>query len=327
MNKLKSILANHKTEIFALLIILILSAVFVPNNFKGKVPVQNDISEYRGAAREAHEYKAKDNKTILWTNALFGGMPAYAISNPTKPMIIKHLKKPGNPRIWAQLFLYIFCAFIMLKSFSVRTWLAVIGAIGIGFATENFTILAVGHNTKAAAIGYLPLVLGGIQYLFRKKHLLGLTMVSAGLGLQIISNHIQITYYGGFMIVLFFLFQLVKHVKEKNLKQYVIATSLALLGAGIALGANSLNLLLLQEYATESIRGKSALTMTKGDDVKSDNGLSKDYTFSYSNGWTDIGATIIPNYSGGDSDKLGLYYGQIGSTSGPKYIGDRKSVV
>jgi hypothetical protein len=43
--------------------------------------------------------------------------------------------------------------------------------------------------------------------------------------------------------------------------------------------------------------------------------------FSYSNGWSDIGATIIPNYSGGDSDKLGLYYGQIGSTSGPKYIG------
>jgi len=80
---------------------------------------------------------------------------------------------------------------------------------------------------------------------------------------------------------------------------------------------------MLNEYAKTSIRGDSELTISKDKNSDQDNktGLTKDYTFSYSNGWPDIAATIIPNYAGGDSDKLGLYYSDIGSTSGPKYIG------
>jgi hypothetical protein len=323
LEKLKSLLKTYKDLLFALLIILVLTALFVPSNFSNKTPVQSDIVQFKGAASEITEYRKKEGGTILWTNSLFGGMPAYTISNPNKPVIIKHLKTPATPRIWSQLFLYVFCAFIMLKAFKVRTWLALIGAIGIGFATENLTILAVGHNTKAAAIGYLPLVIAGCQYLFRQRNLLGLTVLSAGFALQIYVNHVQITYYGGFMIGLFFLFMAIEYIRQNRLKDYIIAASLAVAGAGIAIGANSLNLLLLQEYAQESIRGESALTMTKGDNGKTNvqNGLTMDYVFSYSMGWSDYMATIIPNYSGGDSDTLGLYYGDIGSTSGPKYLG------
>jgi hypothetical protein len=211
----------------------------------------------------------------------------------------------------------------MLLAFKVRPWLALIGAIGIGFATENLTILAVGHNTKARAIGYLPLVIAGMQYIFNNRYLLGLSLLSAGLGLELQANHVQITYYGGFMVVLFVLFHAYPYFKEKRFKAFFIACGVALAGAGIGLGANSLNILLLKEYATESIRGKSELTINKTNASNADkqDGLTQEYVFSYSNGWSDIGATIIPNYSGGDSDKLGLYYGQIGSTSGPKYIG------
>lgn len=323
MNHLKSILGKYKNALIAVAIIFTLTALFVPSNFKGKAPKQSDIVQYKGAASEITQYRKDEGGTLLWTNSLFCGMPAYSISNPTEPVIIKHLRIPTSPYLWSIIFLYVLCAFVMLKSFEVRTWLALIGAIGIGFATENLTILAVGHNTKAAAIGYLPLVLAGCQYLFRKKYLFGLTLLAAGFALQIYVNHVQITYYGGFMVVLFFLFQLFKHTKENRIKDYAIAAILAVAGAGIAIGANSLNLLLLNEYAEDSIRGKSALTITKNtaDAGNVQNGLTKDYVFSYSTGWTDILATFIPNYSGGDSDKLGLYYGQIGSTSGPKYIG------
>jgi hypothetical protein len=211
----------------------------------------------------------------------------------------------------------------MLLAFKVRPWIALIGAIGIGFATENLTILAVGHNTKARAIGYLPLVIAGMQYIFNNRYLLGLSLLSAGLGLELQANHVQITYYGGFMVILFVLFHAYPYFKEKRFKAFFIACGVALAGAGIGLGANSLNILLLKEYATESIRGKSELTINKTNASNTDkqDGLTQEYVFSYSNGWSDIGATIIPNYSGGDSDKLGLYYGQIGSTSGPKYIG------
>jgi hypothetical protein len=162
-----------------------------------------------------------------------------------------------------------------------------------------------------------------MQYIFNNRYLLGLSLLSAGLGLELQANHVQITYYGGFMVILFVLFHAYPYFKEKRFKAFFIACGVALAGAGIGLGANSLNILLLKEYATESIRGKSELTINKTNASNADkqDGLTQEYVFSYSNGWSDIGATIIPNYSGGDSDKLGLYYGQIGSTSGPKYIG------
>jgi hypothetical protein len=319
---MKVFIRKYSQHIIAILLIAILSALFVPNNFKNKAPKQSDIVQYRGAASEIIQYR-KNGENILWTNSLFAGMPSYVISLPNQSTIIKHLKIPNYPRVWSQLFLYIFCSFIMLLAFKVRPWLALIGAIGIGLATENLTILAVGHNTKARAIGYLPLVIAGMQYIFNNRYLLGLTLLATGFGLELQANHIQITYYGGFMVVLFVLFHAYPYFKEKRIKAFFTACGIALAGAVIGLGANSLNILLLNEYAKESIRGESELSITKNNKANADkqDGLTQDYVFSYSNGWSDIGATIIPNYSGGDSDKLGLYYGQIGSTSGPKYIG------
>lgn len=333
---MQDFLSKYKSYFIILGLIFIVTGAFVPRNldikplskvfkgyFQGKVPVQHDIVEYQGASREVSEYIESEGRTILWTNALFCGMPAQVISYPTKPIFIRHLLFPTSPGVWSKIFLYVFCAFIMLLSFKVRPWLAFVGAIGIGFATENLTIIAVGHNTKSIAIAYLPLILAGVQYLFRKKHLLGLTLLAIGLGLQVYINHVQITYYSAFMIVLFFIFQFINSIKHKQLKDFLIASSLALLGVVLALGANGLNLLMLNEYAKESIRGASDLTITKDMAASTDgqSGLTEDYVFSYSNGWTDIVATFIPNYSGGDSDKLGLYYGDIGSTSGPKYVG------
>ena len=317
-----NIFKTYKIHFIIIAIIIMITAAFVPSSFSGKSPVQTDNTQYIGASKEIRDYRSAEDKYVLWTNAIFSGMPSYVVSNIPSSIFLKSLGLPKTPRIWVTIFKYVFCAFIMLLAFEVRPWLALVGAIGIGFATENFTLLDVGHNTKAIAIAYLPLIIAGCIWLSRKKYLLGISVLSVGMALQIAVNHLQITYYAGFIVVLFFLFQLIKHISESRINDFVVMSSLALLGAGIGLGANSLNLLMLNEYAAYSIRGKSELTISK--DKENSNvkdGLTKDYTFSYSNGWSDVGATIIPNYSGGDSDKLGLYYGQIGSTSGPKYIG------
>lgn len=320
---MQKFLKKYKSFLFIIGIIAVVTAAFVPNNFSNKSPKQADIVQYKGASSEIQEYRKSEDKTILWTNSLFSGMPTYVISSLPSSTFIYLLTIPKSPQIWSIIFRYVFFAFICLLAFEVRPWLALVGAIGIGFATENFTILEVGHITKASAISYVPLVLAGCQFLFRKKYLLGIAVLSAGMAMQVVANHIQITYYAGFMVALFFLFQLVRHIKEARIKDYAIAGVLALLGAGIGVGANSLGLLMMNEYAESSIRGQSDLTISKNakGDGNVTNGLTKDYVFSYSNGWTDIAATFIPNYSGGDSDKTGLYYGQIGSTSGPKYVG------
>ena len=145
---MKVFIRKYSQHIIAILLIAILSALFVSNNFKNKAPKQSDIVQYKGAASEIIQYR-KNGENILWTNSLFAGMPSYVICLPSQSTIIKHLKIPNYPRVWSQLFLYVFCSFIMLLAFKVRPWLALIGAIGIGMATENQTILAVGQIGRA----------------------------------------------------------------------------------------------------------------------------------------------------------------------------------
>ncbi|HCD67918.1 MAG TPA: hypothetical protein DEQ56_05515, partial [Bacteroidetes bacterium] len=132
---------KYKSYFIILGLIILVTGAFVPRNldikplskvfkgyFQGKVPVQHDIVEYQGASREVSDYIESEDRTILWTNALFCGMPAQVISNPTKPILIRHLLFPTKPGVWSKIFLYVFCAFIMLLSFKVRPWLALVGA-------------------------------------------------------------------------------------------------------------------------------------------------------------------------------------------------------
>ena len=72
-------------------------------------------------------------------------------------------------------------------------------------STYLIIILGVGHNTKALAIGYAPIIIAGVYKLLDKKYLPGFILASIGLGLQIGANHYQMTYYFMMMIGLLFL--------------------------------------------------------------------------------------------------------------------------
>lgn len=323
---MKELLLKNKIHLYILGIIFLISAAYVPEAFEGKQLQQSDITQYKGAAAELTDYRNNKDEIILWTNSQFCGMPTYLISGLASHIALKHLRFPKKPYTWEKIFLYLFCGYIMFLSFGARPWVALIGAIGLGLATENLIIITVGHNTKALAIAYLPLIIAGANYLFKKKYLLGLNLFAIGLGLQILVNHLQITYYTGILVGLFFVFKFIKAIQEKTFKDYAVAFALSILGLCLAVGANALPLLLTNEYSKHTIRSKTELTLVKENgEIKTpekiSTGLTSDYAFAYSTGWTDMIATFIPNYSGGDSDRLGLYYGDIGSTSGPKYMG------
>ena len=109
---------KYKSYFIILGLIVLVTGAFVPRNldikplskvfkgyFQGKVPVQHDIVEYQGASREVADYIESEDRTILWTNALFCGMPAQVISNPTKPILIRHLLFPTTPGVWSKIFL------------------------------------------------------------------------------------------------------------------------------------------------------------------------------------------------------------------------------
>jgi hypothetical protein len=79
-------------------------------------------------------------------------------------------------------------------------------------------ILGVGHNAKAHAIAYMPMVLSGVLLVFQRKFLLGgiLTMIAAALEIQ--ANHFQMTYYLLLLLLVVTIFMWFNLLKKKLLR-------------------------------------------------------------------------------------------------------------
>ena len=212
-------------------------------------------------------------------------------------------------------------------------------------------ILEAGHNTKSLAIAYIPLVLAGLLYAFRRgsRHLwLGAALFAFGLTMHIRANHLQITYYLLLLVLVFGAVELVYAIKEKALAAFLKTTAVLAVAAILAAGVSFGRLYTTIEYGKYSIRGKSELKEANSGDKKSA-GLDRDYAFGWSYGVGETMTLLIPNFYGGASQgaldensetarefaRLGvppaqmqellgalpLYWGDQPGTSGPVYVG------
>ena len=68
-------------HILSLLVFVVVTVTFYsPIVFGGKVLNQHDIVQGLGASQEIIEYRESTGQEALWTNSMFGGMPAYLIN-------------------------------------------------------------------------------------------------------------------------------------------------------------------------------------------------------------------------------------------------------
>src|SRR4051812_38826037 len=58
--------------------------------FQGKTLGQGDVIRAQSTQKEINDYRSKDT-TILWTNQILGGMPAYQIWAPFPDNIANHI--------------------------------------------------------------------------------------------------------------------------------------------------------------------------------------------------------------------------------------------
>jgi hypothetical protein len=121
----------------------------------------HDTQSWMYAAKETLDYNQTHDDKTLWTNSMFSGMPNYQISMTQPNNIIKYVdqlfKSLPSPVFF--LVLYLLCFYILLLAFGISPWLAIIGSLAFSFASYNFIILSVGHNSKAITIAYTaPLI-------------------------------------------------------------------------------------------------------------------------------------------------------------------------
>ncbi|NIJ46022.1 hypothetical protein FHR24_002500 [Wenyingzhuangia heitensis] len=267
---------------------------------------QSDIAQFRGMSKELNDFREKKGEEAFWTDAAFGGMPSYQLSTYYPNNYIKNVDSVIRflPRPADYLFLYFVGFFVLLTVLKFDWKLALIGSLAFGFSTYFIIILGVGHNAKAHAIGYIPLVLSGMLLLFQNKYLSGFILTALAMGLEIQTSHPQMTYYLLFLLLITGLFYLVEHLKKGDIKQVVKPVSYAVVAMVIGLLMNAQSLLATKEYASNSTRSKSELTISPdGKSIKASSGLSKEYITEYSYGVLETLNLIIPRLTGGANNE------------------------
>lgn len=299
---------------FALVVFLVLGAIYFAPQFDGYELNQSDIRQYIGMSKEISDYREMENKEPLWTNSAFGGMPAYQISMKNPHLLgsvegflfFKIFKTPLAYLIIAMISFY-----VLLLCFGVNPWISMIGAIAFGFSSVHFIFLAGGHNSKVHAIALMPGIIGSLIYAYRKNLKIGGVLLSVFLCLQISANHIQETYYLIFLILAIIIVEAIRFYNEKAVLSFFKKSAFIAIAALIGILPNISNLMLTSEYANYSNRGKSDLTVASSENQSGAKGLNPDYITEYNLDYGEAWSLVIPNVKGGKSSVLGEFKAEM----------------
>ncbi len=281
---------------------IVVSIVYFSPVLEGKKIQQSDITQFLGSSKEIVDYRKENNEEPYWTNATFGGMPSYVVSTHYPNDYIKKLDKLIRflPRPADYLFLYFLSFFILLMVMKVNWKLAIVGSLGFGLSTYLIIILGVGHNAKAHAIAYMPLVLAGILLVFQQRYLLGFIVTFLAMAFEINASHIQMTYYLLFLVIIFGIFYLIEAIKKQEIPCFFKNIGILTVAVILAIGVNASSLLATKEYTKYSTRSKSELTISPDRTEKEViSGLSKEYITEYSYGKLETFNLFIPRFMGG----------------------------
>ena len=294
-------IAKHVIIIAAFIAISL--AYFYPV-LQGKKIFQSDIMHFIGMSKQQKDFKAENNKETYWTNSAFGGMPTYQSGARYENHFIKDLDSVLRflPRPADYLFLYFISFYIFMLVLKVDYKLAALGALAFGFSTYLIIILGVGHNSKAHAIAYMPLVLSGIVLTFNKQYIYGFLLTTVAMALEIATNHVQMTYYLLLLVLVLGVVYLIKSFRDAELTHFFKTVGMLSVAVFIGLLLNAAPLLATQEYVKESTRGKTEITINPdGTEKVPTKGLDKDYITEYSYGKLEALNLFIPRFMGGGS--------------------------
>jgi len=295
MDKLKKLFPHFAT----ILVFAGIALAYMSPLIQGKKLFQSDIVNFLGMSKEIVDLREETGEEALWTNSMFGGMPAYQISvlypnNWSKKILTAF--KLGIPRPANYLFVMMAGVYFMFLMMGVGWRYALVGAIGFAMASYSVIIIEAGHNSKAHAMAYMAPVIGSILLTYRGRYLLGSALLALFLSLEIATNHLQITYYLLLIVLVLGATKLVYAIKNGELPNFAKATGLMVVAALIAIGPNISALWTTADYGEETMRGKSELT-----GKQKSTGLDKDYAMRWSYGVGETFTLLIPNFMGGSS--------------------------
>ena len=246
----------------------------------------------------------------FWLSPRLGGMPtidalfgdAFYI-----PSMIMNVIFPVHRAIGLKMILHVFLAglffFLMLRrGFKVPAPLAFIGAVFYMLNPEFFSHIYPGHDGKMYVIAWLPFTVWRLKALADKASFLNASLCGLGIGISLLTSHIQMTYFvlwGLFFYGVFFAVRKALRRDNGTALRFGAYFCLAVV-IGLAIGFIQLYPSLMYVRDAFSVRGM-------------DRGF--DYAASWSLHWPEFFSLWVPEfgntldyYWGGNAFKLNSEY-------------------
>ena len=328
--------------IFAIIAFAAITLIYFTPILEGKRIKQHDIEMYKGMSQEINQFREETGEQSLWTNSMFGGMPAWNIGVQQNSNLMTYIQKIiglGFPSPIMSVFISMLGFFILLLVLDCKIWISFIGALAYGFTSYLFIVMGAGHNSKAVAMAYMAPVIAGIILTYKGKYLWGAVLTAIALALEIRAGHIQITYYLFMIVLIFVIAEFIETIKNKKYPEFFKASGILVCAAILAILTSTTTLYANYEFGKETMRGKPVLTENTGNQTR---GLDRDYVTQWSYGIGETWSLMIPNVKGGASAYIGndnpalekasprfrstiaqnnAYWGDQPGTSGPVYVG------
>ena len=320
----------------AVVIFLLAAVIYCKPVFQDKVLYQEDLLQWKAMAQNSFAYKQTHGHFPLWSNSMFGGMPAYqiAIDSPSTGLpsffnflLTLHLEKPAS-----FFFTACICFYFLSLVLRVNPYVGIIGALAYAYATYNPVIVSVGHETKMQCIALLPGWVGSMILVLEKKYWQGMALMALFTCLMIATGHMQIVYYGWLAAAFLFGGYAIPWLRQREFRR--LRHSALVIAGAILIGilSNAVVLFTTSDSSHETVRGGSELADKKSNYTS--DGLSETAAFDFSMYKTEPLVMLVPDIYGGSTDlelpaershavrvlqKMPAELGQLVGEEGPKY--------
>ncbi len=341
-------------HLIAIGVFLVVALVYCKPALEGKVLQQSDIIHWKGMAQSSFEYKETHGHFPLWTNSMFGGMPAYQIAidapNPIAIGYLHFLFTLFLPKPFSFFFLLCIGFYFLTQVFKVDYRIGILGSLAYAYASFSAIIVGVGHETQALAMGYMPALLGSINMVYKDRYIIGGTLTTVFASLMIGMNHPQISYYLILTALCLTIGYSIVWIKNKEFKHMFRSFVIVGVAALIGVAANMVSLATTYDYSKATMRGGTLNLDTSANTQQKEAGLPIDYAFQWSYGIPETFTLIVPDVYAGTSNSGNLdgkshlakmavekgipddqavhfasqfptYWGDQPFTSGPVYLG------
>ena len=312
-----------QTAVCVALLYLACLVLFRAIVFDGKAfQAGGDTAAAQSYTHAGRMIEGEEGVDVLWMPFFFSGMPTFGnvayiphdVSYVQRIVLeVLNVLFLRGPWTWLVVF-YFLCGVFMFflgRALGYTRLISLFAAFAYMLSPYAVGLAGEGHGSKLMAVAYLPAVFLLTHLTFQRRTVMSMGLLAIGIGTLMLTRHVQIVYYGLFLIGSYLVYTLIDDLRSRQLKAGGVKA--LLVGGAMVLG------LAISAYIYFSVYEYSQYSIRGGGTTGAGGALSWEYATNWSWHPLELFTLLIPGFFG---FQLPYYWGSMQPwTNSSVYLG------